>query len=62
MNPVRFLTNLEYVRLYSQWLLVDSISQQFQSFEAGFRLVCSETVFQFFLPDELELVICGRQE
>ncbi|KAH3757654.1 o ubiquitin protein ligase E3A [Pelomyxa schiedti] len=52
----------EYIGLQVKWLLVDSIDTQFKAFYEGFRVVCSNMVFQFFRPDELELVICGNSE
>ncbi|KOO24665.1 ubiquitin-protein ligase e3a isoform 2 [Chrysochromulina tobinii] len=49
----------EYVRLYVQYLLDDSIARQFGSFQRGFHLVCGGECLQLFRWEELELLICG---
>eukprot|EP00050_Salpingoeca_kvevrii_P001802 m.179937 g.179937 ORF g.179937 m.179937 type:complete len:110 (-) comp10461_c0_seq19:23-352(-) len=50
----------EFVKLYVNYLLTDSVSQQFEAFHRGFHLVCGGIVLPLFRPDELELLICGR--
>lgn len=42
-----------------QWLLVDSISKQFNAFSKGFFSVCGGPALEMFKPQELELLICG---
>jgi hypothetical protein len=44
---------------YWQWLLVDSIAKQFNSFAKGFFSVCGGPALEMFKPQELELLICG---
>eukprot|EP01118_Nematostelium_gracile_P014044 TRINITY_DN5399_c0_g1_i1.p1 TRINITY_DN5399_c0_g1~~TRINITY_DN5399_c0_g1_i1.p1 ORF type:complete len:469 (+),score=99.25 TRINITY_DN5399_c0_g1_i1:722-2128(+) len=49
----------EYVALYVKYLLVDSVSRQFDAFLKGFKLVCDSPGFHLFCWEELELLICG---
>lgn len=50
----------EYVRLFTKWLLNDSVEKQFTAFRKGFyRVVQSNLLQKMFLPEELEEVICG---
>lgn len=44
---------------FQQWLLVDSISKQFNAFAKGFFSVCGGPALELFKPQELELLICG---
>ncbi|EOD10464.1 putative ubiquitin-protein ligase [Emiliania huxleyi CCMP1516] len=44
----------EYVRLYTQYLLVDSVATQSDAFLRGF-----ESAIQLFRWEELELLLCG---
>ncbi|KAL3687154.1 hypothetical protein R1sor_013463 [Riccia sorocarpa] len=48
-----------YVDLYVNYLLVESIEQQFSSFKEGFNKVCSGPALRLFRYEELELLICG---
>jgi ubiquitin-protein ligase E3 A len=52
----------EFVGLYLQHLLVDSIAVQFDAFCRGFRRVCDSQTFNFFRPEELELLISGSEK
>jgi len=49
----------EYVRLYVDWLLQGSVEQQFSAFAEGFHEVCGGPALRMFVPEELELLICG---
>ena len=49
----------EYIRLYTKYLLEDSISRQFAAFQRGFHTVCGGECLQLFRWEELELLICG---
>jgi len=49
----------EYVRLYTRYLLEDSIERQFNAFTRGFHSVCGGDCLQLFRWEELELLICG---
>jgi len=49
----------EYVELYVKWLLEDSIQAQFSAFSEGFHEVCGGAALRMFIPEELELLICG---
>eukprot|EP01126_Amoeba_proteus_P035484 TRINITY_DN3582_c0_g1_i12.p1 TRINITY_DN3582_c0_g1~~TRINITY_DN3582_c0_g1_i12.p1 ORF type:complete len:544 (+),score=109.97 TRINITY_DN3582_c0_g1_i12:586-2217(+) len=48
--------------LYVKYLLEDSVKQQFDSFEKGFRDVCKGQAMSLFEPEELHLLICGSPE
>mmetsp|Transcript_50050 Transcript_50050/g.73512 ORF Transcript_50050/g.73512 Transcript_50050/m.73512 type:complete len:293 (-) Transcript_50050:52-930(-) len=50
----------EYVELYIKYLLEDSIAQQFGAFAEGFHEVCGGPALRMFIPEELELLICGN--
>jgi hypothetical protein len=52
-------TNLLCLMMPKQWLLVDSISKQFNAFAKGFFSVCGGPALELFKPQELELLICG---
>jgi hypothetical protein len=49
----------EYVQLYLQHRLVNSVSQSFDAFKRGFYKVCECQVLEWFHANELELLICG---
>lgn len=49
----------EYANLYTKYLLIDSVENQFESFKRGFSLVCNSEAFKLFVYQELELLICG---
>uniref|UniRef100_A0A7S0W7Q4 HECT-type E3 ubiquitin transferase n=2 Tax=Hemiselmis tepida TaxID=464990 RepID=A0A7S0W7Q4_9CRYP len=49
----------QYVELYVKWLLEDSIQAQFSAFSEGFHEVCGGAALRMFIPEELELLICG---
>ena len=49
----------EYVGLYVNWILTDSISAQFEAFKAGFNRVMGGTTIALLRPEELELLVCG---
>lgn len=57
--PVTKENRKEYVDLYVKWLLVDSISKQFNAFKSGFDQVCSGPVLEIFKYEELELMVVG---
>ncbi len=58
--PVTQVNKAHYVKLYVEWLLVDSIKDQFDSFARGFRAVGGPTL-SIFRAEELELLVCGSQ-
>lgn len=61
--PVTDLNKEEFVRLVCKYYLHDSILAQFQAFRAGFLMVAGQgRALQLLLPEELELLLCGRQE
>eukprot|EP01114_Cavostelium_apophysatum_P016184 TRINITY_DN4550_c2_g1_i1.p1 TRINITY_DN4550_c2_g1~~TRINITY_DN4550_c2_g1_i1.p1 ORF type:complete len:715 (-),score=172.56 TRINITY_DN4550_c2_g1_i1:46-2190(-) len=49
----------EYVDLYVNYLLEESVKKQFDAFQKGFSLVCDSPGFHLFRSEELELLICG---
>eukprot|EP01083_Nonionella_stella_P143395 445624_1 len=52
----------EYVDLYVQHELVDSIQRQYDAFYQGFHSVCGGEIFAWFRWEELELLVCGSEE
>jgi len=57
--PVTNQNRQEYVDLYIDYLLRQSVLQQFNAFLDGFRSVCDSEAFVLFRWEELELLICG---
>lgn len=57
--PVTSENRKEYADLYTNFLLVDSVKEQFESFKKGFSCVCNGEAFNLFVYEELELLICG---
>lgn len=53
---------VEYVRLYTRYLLEDSVRPQFDAFLRGFHSVCGGDCLQLFRWEELELLICGSPD
>lgn len=49
----------EYVRLYTDWWLNQSVKDEFQAFAQGFHLVCGGPALTLFRHEELELLVCG---
>jgi ubiquitin-protein ligase E3 A len=61
--PVTMANRQEFVDLYTNWLLVESISKQFGAFKNGFDLVMKDkNLADLFSAEELELLICGSRE
>ncbi|KAK4533821.1 hypothetical protein CCYA_CCYA19G4703 [Cyanidiococcus yangmingshanensis] len=53
----------EFAQLYTRYLLVDSVHEQFDAFARGFSLLLSRGVaLQLFSPQELEVVVRGEPE
>ena len=50
----------EYVDLYVHYVLVESVSTQFDSFKKGFYRVCNNQAMELFQYEELELLVCGN--
>jgi hypothetical protein len=48
-----------YIILYSRWLMVDSVEQQFCEFARGFYMVTDTPALMFFDPHELEMSVIG---
>ncbi|KAK9831792.1 hypothetical protein WJX74_009408 [Apatococcus lobatus] len=57
--PVTNLNRVEYVDLYVQWHLQQSIDHQFGAFSKGFSQVCGGPALSLFRYEELELLVCG---
>ena len=53
---------LEYVALYVDWVLNRSVAKQFTAFKKGFDLCVPPASLALFVPEELELLICGSEE
>lgn len=53
----------EYVDLYTNWLLNESIAEQFGAFRRGFELVVAKSPLKhMFRTQELEILVSGSQE
>ena len=61
--PVTGENKEEYVRLYTKWLLVDSIDKQWEAFEGGvMRIIEDLSLDLLFRPEELKLLVVGSPE
>lgn len=53
----------EFVELYTDFLLNQSIEKQFKAFKRGFQMVTDESPLHLlFRPEEIELIVCGSKE
>lgn len=52
----------EFVRLVVDFILNKSIREQFESFEHGFMQSAGDIVLDLFRPEELSLLVAGREE
>lgn len=52
----------EFVELYADFLLTQSIEKQFKAFKKGFQMVTDESPLNLlFRPEEVELLVCGSK-
>lgn len=49
----------EYVDLYVQWVLAESIAKPFEAFKAGYDHVMGGSSISLLRPEELMLLVCG---
>lgn len=53
----------EFVDLYANFLLNESIERQFRAFRKGFQMVMAESPLNWlFRPEEVELLVCGSKQ
>lgn len=57
--PVTEENRREFVDLYVQWWLSDSVEKQFEAFAKGLLTLCGGPALQLFSPTELERLVCG---
>ena len=60
--PVTNENRREYVDAVTNYLLVDSVSNQFEKLRIGFLQSAGDIVLDLFRPEELGLLIAGREE
>ena len=60
--PVTNDNKNEFVSLYANYILEESVKKVFNAFKKGFFKVCSGEALRLFTPPELELLICGYKE
>ncbi|XP_077992332.1 putative E3 ubiquitin-protein ligase HECTD2 [Glandiceps talaboti] len=58
--PVTNKNRKEYVDLYVNYLLNDSIYHQFAAFYHGFHSVCASNALIMLRPEEVEILVCGN--
>lgn len=59
---VNHSNKLEFVELYADFLLTQSIEKQFRAFKKGFQMVTDESPLNLlFRPEEVELLVCGSK-
>nr|XP_019937001.1 PREDICTED: ubiquitin-protein ligase E3A-like [Paralichthys olivaceus] len=53
----------EFVDLYTDYILNESVERQFRAFKKGFQMVTNESPLKYlFRPEEVELLICGSRK
>eukprot|EP01132_Coremiostelium_polycephalum_P003196 gene3196-4002_t len=52
----------EYLKLYADYLLNDSVSAQWNAFYKGFRMVCDSQFLKLLRAEELADLICGVED
>lgn len=57
--PVTNINKEEFVSLYIEHILNDSIANQFAAFYHGFHRVCDSNALLLFCPEEVEMLVCG---
>ncbi|CAL1526466.1 unnamed protein product, partial [Lymnaea stagnalis] len=57
--PVTSDNKKEYVQLYAEWIVNNSIYSQFQAFYHGFHSVCASNALIMLRPEEVETLVCG---
>lgn len=60
--PVTNENREEYVKTVVDFILNKSISEQFESFKIGFHQSAGNIVLDLFRPEELSLLVAGREE
>jgi E3 ubiquitin-protein ligase HECTD2 len=61
-KPVTNANRKEFVDLYLKYLLITSVTRQFEPFKRGFYTVCGGNALSLFRPEEIELLVCGSAE
>lgn len=51
-----------YIDKYSQFFMVDGIKERIDSFLKGFSKVVGGNALSLFLPQEIQLILCGSEE
>ena len=52
----------EFVDMYTDFLLNESIEKQFRAFKRGFQMVTDESPLKMlFRPEEVEMLVCGSK-
>lgn len=51
-----------FIDKYSKYHLQDSVEAQVQAFKAGFLSVVDGNAFSLFLPEEVQLLLCGSEQ
>ncbi|XP_072041888.1 LOW QUALITY PROTEIN: probable E3 ubiquitin-protein ligase HECTD2 [Amphiura filiformis] len=58
--PVTNENRQEYVQLYINYLLNESVYHQFAAFYHGFHSVCASNALIMLRPEEVEMLVCGN--
>ncbi|XP_002738170.1 putative E3 ubiquitin-protein ligase HECTD2 [Saccoglossus kowalevskii] len=58
--PVTNENRQEYVNLYVNYILTDSVYHQFAAFYYGFHSVCASNALLMLKPEEVEILVCGN--
>ncbi|EDV19966.1 uncharacterized protein TRIADDRAFT_32725 [Trichoplax adhaerens] len=52
----------EFIRLYTEFLLTNSVKNQFDAFKKGFNMVTEDSLLKYlFRPDEVDMLVCGSK-
>lgn len=55
-------TREKYIDKYARFFLMDGMFRQLHSFKNGFSSVVDGNAFSLFLPEEMQLLLCGSEE
>lgn len=51
-----------YIDRYARFFLTDGLNKQLCAFKSGFSSVVDGNAFSLFLPDEIQLLLCGSEQ
>lgn len=62
ITPVTIENREIYIDKYAHFFISDGIQEQVLSFERGFSSIVDGNAFSLFLPEEIQLLLCGSEQ